>query len=301
MSLSRDDRNYVGRFAPSPTGPLHFGSLVAAAASYLRALTHDGRWLLRIEDIDPPREQQGSTKLIIDALDAYGFEWHGDIIYQSANAQQHRTALQALLDSGMAYPCSCSRRDLAAAPSGPLGTIYPGHCRNGCAPGDTAIRVRTNNTPIVVHDALQGLLQQRLQSESGDFVIERRDKLIAYHLAVVVDDHLQGVTEVVRGVDLLDSTPRQIWLQQLLGYQTPDYLHIPVITHDNGDKLSKLTGAAAIQCNDVCRTLLSALQVLGLDPPHHLRQNCVQDIWQWAAENWSVGKLSGVTAIPDSA
>ena len=236
-------KQYVGRFAPSPTGPLHFGSLVAAVASYLQARAHNGLWLLRIEDIDPPREQPGATDLILKALEAYGFAWDGGVIFQGQSNEAHEAALSRLLEQGMAYPCGCSRKALADAPRGPLGTIYPGTCRNGCDADETAIRIRTDDEPITFVDGLQGAQTQRLETESGDFVIRRRDGLIAYQLAVVVDDELEGITEVVRGIDIMESTQRQIWLQKLLGYRTPHYVHIPVITHPDGDKLSKLTGA----------------------------------------------------------
>ncbi len=280
---------YVGRFAPSPTGPLHFGSLVAAVASYLQARVHNGHWLLRIEDIDPPREQPGAADKILSALDLYGFEWHGDVTFQSQNAAGHEAALRSLLDRKQAYRCSCSRADLANAPRGPLGVIYPGTCRGGCRAGDTAIRVRCNNTTITFDDALQGAVSQQLERESGDFIVWRRDGLIAYHLAVVVDD--QGITEVVRGIDLLDSTPRQIWLQQQLGYRTPNYVHIPVITHANGDKLSKLTGAPQISLRNVTQTLVNALSALQQKPPPDLANAALADIWLWAAQNWQLGTI----------
>lgn len=288
---------YIGRFAPSPTGPLHFGSLVAAVASYLQARAHHGRWLVRIEDIDPPREQPGASDLILEALDVYGFEWDGDVIFQSDSHAAHEAALQRLLEKDLAYPCGCSRRDLAEAPRGPLGVIYPGTCRTGCDAAETAIRLRTNDEPIRFVDGLQGALTQRLQSESGDFVIRRRDGLIAYQLAVVVDDELQGITEVVRGIDIIDSTPRQIWLQRLLGFRTPAYLHIPVITHPDGDKLSKLTGAPAIPVEDVGPVLFAALVALQQDPPASLAGGALADIWQWAGENWNLEPLQGLTAV----
>jgi len=189
---------YVGRFAPSPTGPLHFGSLLTAVASYLQARVNQGKWLLRVEDIDPPREQPGADRRIIDTLEAYGFEWDGPVSFQSQFEQRHEQLVQRLLDAGQAYPCSCSRRDLAGAGRGPLGTIYPGTCRDGNRATDVAIRVRTDDEPIRFVDLLQGEQSQRLESESGDFVIKRRDGLIAYQLAVVADDHDQGITEVVR-------------------------------------------------------------------------------------------------------
>ncbi|MDH3578291.1 MAG: tRNA glutamyl-Q(34) synthetase GluQRS [Gammaproteobacteria bacterium] len=295
--LTSESAIYVGRFAPSPTGPLHFGSLVAAVASYLQAKVHAGQWLLRIEDIDPPREQPGATDTILKALDRYGFEWHGDVIYQSGQRQAHEEALKSLLDRGLAYPCGCSRRDLADAPRGALGTIYPGSCRDGCIAVETAIRLRTTDTPISFLDRLQGLQTQNLERESGDFVIRRRDGLIAYHLAVVVDDAIEGITEVVRGIDLMDSTPRQIWLQQLLGYRTPNYIHIPVVTHPNGDKLSKLTGAPGIPTNGMARVLLAALVALQQEPPEDLGRGGLPEVWQWAIENWRLETMRGQSSV----
>jgi glutamyl-Q tRNA(Asp) synthetase len=289
---------YIGRFAPSPTGPLHFGSLAAAVASYLQARAHDGRWLVRIEDIDPPREQAGATQLILGALENYGFEWDGDVIYQSASGAAHDSALERLLSGSFAYACGCSRKDLADAPRGSLGVIYPGTCRSGCAADEFAIRLITNDEPIAFVDALQGEQVQCLESESGDFVIKRRDGLIAYQLAVVVDDALQGITEIVRGIDILESTQRQIWLQQLLAYPTPDYVHIPVITHDGGDKLSKLTGAPGVPLDEVRPTLVAALDALCQGPPHDLASASLSDIWAWAAANWKLESLQGLASIP---
>lgn len=295
--LTREPAQYIGRFAPSPTGPLHFGSLVAAVASYLQARAHDGLWLLRVEDIDPPREQAGATDAILGALDRYGFEWDGAVIFQSASRQRHEEAVQSLLDRSLAYPCGCSRRDLADAPRGPLGAIYPGTCRAGCDALETAIRLRTTDTPISFADAVQGPQTQHLERDSGDFIIQRRDGFIAYQLAVVVDDKIEGITEVVRGIDLMDSTPRQIWLQQLLGYRTPDYAHIPVVTHPDGDKLSKLTGAAGIPMNAGSRALAAALVALRQDPPADLRHCGLSEAWQWAKENWRLETLRGQTAV----
>jgi len=183
------------------------------------------------------------------------------------------------------------------APRGALGIIYPGTCRSGCDSNDAAIRLLTNNTEIAFDDLLQGRIAQRLESESGDFIIRRRDGLIAYHLAVVVDDEIQGVTEIVRGIDLMDSTPRQVWLQQLLGYRTPSYAHIPVITHAGGDKLSKLTGAPGISLHDVEKTLLEALIALQQQAPAELAQSTREEIWSWAFKNWQLGKISDCKAI----
>lgn len=289
---------YIGRFAPSPSGPLHFGSLLAAIASFLQAKTSPGgQWLLRIEDIDPPREQPGADEQIIKALESYGFEWDGPVTYQSSNTDRHEQLVSQLLDEGLAYPCSCSRRDLANALRGPLGTIYPGNCREGCDSNDVAIRVRTDDREICFSDRLQGPQSQNVEEVSGDFVIKRRDGLIAYQLAVVADDHQQGITEVVRGIDLLDSTQRQIHLQQLLKYPTPAYLHIPVIENSEGQKLSKLTGAAGIPMQNVRPVIVAALQALGQRPPAGLQEYPLTSIWKWALENWRVQAMSGQCRI----
>jgi len=288
---------YVGRFAPSPTGPLHFGSLLAAVASYLQARSKQGQWLLRVEDIDPPREQPGATEAILGALEYYGFEWDGAVSYQSKSHAAHDEAVQSLLKQDQAYPCGCSRRDLAGLPRSSLGTIYPGTCRDASDADEFAIRVRTDNEPIRYRDGLQAEQVQRLESESGDFIILRRDGLIAYHLAVVVDDHLQGITEIVRGIDLMDSTTRQIWLQRLLGYATPTYLHIPVAVNADGQKLSKNTGAAGIPTGEVRPTLVAALAALGQQPPVDLAANSLQDIWAWALDHWLVNVLNGQTEL----
>jgi len=260
-------------------------------ASYLEARSRSGQWLVRIEDIDPPREQPGSAELILNALEAYGFEWDGAASYQSANRDAQDAAVAQLIEAQQAYPCGCSRRDLADVAEGPLGAIYPGTCRTGFNGSEYAIRVRTNDTPIHFDDHLQGRQTQRLQAESGDFIIRRRDGLIAYQLAVVVDDYLQGITEVVRGVDLLDSTPRQIWLQRLLGYPTPAYVHIPVAVNADGQKLSKNTGAPAIPVDDAGTTLVMALEALEQQPPSQLRFEPQEEIWAWALKNWSIKRL----------
>jgi glutamyl-Q tRNA(Asp) synthetase len=253
---------------------------------------------VRIEDIDPPREQPGATDEIIRGLETYGFEWDGPVTFQSASRDAHEAAIQVLADAGMAYPCGCSRRALANAPRGALGIIYPGNCRNGCEADEFALRVRTDTTPVQFADCLQGLQSQNLEVESGDFVVLRRDGLIAYQLAVVVDDELQGITDVVRGIDLMDSTPRQIWLQRLLGYSTPGYCHLPVAINERGQKLSKSHGAPPIPLDDPADVLVSALDMLRQEPPDELKTATLQDVWQWAAENWDIEVLTGMTDIP---
>lgn len=292
MVTARQDNPYIGRFAPSPTGPLHFGSLLAATASYLQARKAGGQWLVRIEDIDPPREQPGSDKLILDTLEAYGFEWDGAVSYQSSCHDSHLAAIDSLIANGLAYPCSCSRRDLSGLPKGSLGTIYPGSCRSATVSGSAAIRVRTNDDPIEFVDRLQGHLITRLETESGDFVIRRRDGLVAYHLAVVRDDADQGITEVVRGIDLLDTTPRHIHLQNLLGIPTPAYVHIPVAENSAGQKLSKLTGAPAVSTKNVSKTLHSALLALNQRVPSEMSNGSLEGIWDWAIEHWHLPALA---------
>ena len=235
---------YVGRFAPSPTGPLHFGSLVAALASWLDARAAEGRWLVRIEDLDPPRAVPGAADEILRTLDRLGLGWDGPVLYQSRRSASYEAALESL-DT---YWCGCTRREIADSSIGRAtdgAQIYPGTCRTGLAPGKTprALRLRTGGEEIAFTDRVQGPQRQILEREIGDFVLLRADGQFAYQLAVVVDDAEQGVTDVVRGADLLDSTPRQIFLQRLLGYPMPRYLHVPAAVNQAGEKLSKQTGA----------------------------------------------------------
>ncbi len=203
-----------------------------------------------------------------------------------------------MLERQLAYPCGCSRSDLEDAEQGNLGTIYPGTCRRGTKSGATAVRVRTDNERLQFTDGLQGVQSQRLETESGDFVVRRKDGLIAYQLAVVVDDHLQGITDIVRGIDLMDSTPRQVWLQQLLGYSTPNYLHIPVAINKQQQKLSKRYGAGGILLDKVVETLLAALATLGQDPPAKLETASCSMVWVWAHENWNIDVLQDKTELP---
>jgi glutamyl-Q tRNA(Asp) synthetase len=297
--MPSDAGTYTGRFAPSPTGPLHFGSLLAAVASYLQAKSSNGRWLLRIEDIDPPREQRGAADAIIAALEKYGFEWDGPVRYQRQNIPHHRQIVEGLLKEGRAYYCVCTRQDLARAPRGAMGRIYPGTCRSGNRSKNGAVRVRTDDHAVRFGDLLQGPQAQRLESESGDFVIKRRDCLIAYHLAVVVDDFEQGVSQVVRGVDLLDSTPRQIYLQRLLGYRTPEYAHIPVVVNASGQKLGKTTGARALPTDQPAQTLASALRALQQNPPEELAVASLSEVWEWASQHWTLPPLMHRRSVPE--
>jgi glutamyl-Q tRNA(Asp) synthetase len=292
--------DYRGRFAPSPTGPLHFGSLVAAVGSYLEARTHGGDWLVRMEDLDRPREAAGAADDILRTLEALGFEWDEPVLYQSRRDFAYGEALAKLKRSGAAFPCACTRKEIADSVSvfgGPKSEshelVYPGTCRAGLPPGreGRAIRVRVDDVTIAFDDALQGRIEQDLARECGDFVVRRADGLYAYQLAVVVDDAEQEITDVVRGADLLDSAPRQIHLQRLLGLPTPNYMHLPVAVDARGEKLSKQTLAAAIDPAKGAQALADALVFLGNPPPAKLRNARAADIWSWAAENWDAGKI----------
>jgi glutamyl-Q tRNA(Asp) synthetase len=257
---------YVGRFAPSPTGPLHFGSLVAALASYMEARSAKGKWLLRMEDLDRPREQRGAADEILRALERLGFEWDGPVLRQSTRAERYREVLDDLARRGFTYPCGCSRKELEDSALAIDGArVYPGTCRRGLAPGKPAraLRLRTHAAPIAFVDRIQGEIEQRVEREVGDFVVQRADGAVAYQLAVVVDDLDQGVTDVVRGADLLDSTARQIHLQRILGAPQPRYAHVPVAVNAAGEKLSKQTGAAPLDLADPERELARARRFLG--------------------------------------
>jgi glutamyl-Q tRNA(Asp) synthetase len=244
---------------------LHFGSLVAALASYRAARSAGGKWLLRMEDLDKPREQPGAADDILRGLDKLGLAWDGPVIYQSTRLERYRAVLDDLARRGFAYPCACTRRELEDSALAIDGSrIYPGTCRRGLAPGKAArsVRVRTHGAPIGFADAVQGWLEQRVETEVGDFVLLRADGITAYQLAVVVDDLDQGITDVVRGADLLDSTARQIHLQRLLGARTPRYAHVPVVVNAAGEKLSKQTGARPLDLSDPQAELARARRFL---------------------------------------
>jgi glutamyl-Q tRNA(Asp) synthetase len=285
-----------GRFAPSPTGPLHFGSLIAALGSFLEARRQGGEWLVRIEDVDVPRTAPGAADAILRTLENYGLLWDGRVIYQSQRTEYYQAALDQLQRAGLAYPCSCTRRDLAGGPRGRDGApIYSGHCRNGpCQPGrPCAIRLRLPDVLLTFHDVIQGEYRQQLANEVGDFVIRRADSLFAYQLAVVVDDADQGVTEVIRGSDLLDSTPRQIYLQRVLERPTPRYGHLPVAVDERGDKLSKQTQAPPLDNRNPGPALWEALRFLGQPMPLELANASPAEILAWALTHW---RLAGIPA-----
>lgn len=278
----------VGRFAPSPTGPLHFGSVVTAVASWLDARARGGRWLLRIDDLDPPREQPGAGETIIRTLEALALHWDGPVTWQSRRAAAHADALAALDRAGATFPCACTRREAGPGP-------YPGTCRGGLPAGRRAraTRVRVDATPVRIVDRVQGPYEQRLDAVCGDFIVRRADGLVAYHLACVVDDAAAGVNDIVRGVDLLDSTPRQVHLQRLLGLPEPAYAHLPVVLGPGGEKLSKQTGAPGVRPADAPAALAAALGFLGLSPGADLRGAPPASLLAWALERWSPARLPG--------
>lgn len=282
---------YIGRFAPSPTGPLHQGSLVAAVASYLDARAAGGQWWVRMEDLDRPRCEPGAGDTILRQLEAYGLHWDGAVLVQSQRDDAYAAALETLQTLGAAYPCACTRSRLADAPRNHENEIiYPGTCREGLPAGATARawRVRVPDVTTRFRDRIHGDLQQNLASEVGDFVIRRADGLFAYQLAVVVDDAFQGITHIVRGADLLWNTPRQIVLQTLLGLPTPAYAHVPLITNAAGQKLSKQTLAPALPERGRGAVIAQALAALGHIPPPELAGAGPAELLSWASAHWQI-------------
>ena len=302
-NLSLPSPGYRGRFAPSPTGPLHFGSLVAAVGSYLDAKHHHGTWLVRMEDLDTPRCVPGAADDILRTLAAFGLCSDEPILYQSQRTAAYEEALHQLQASGSVYPCCCTRKEIAdSAINGVEGPVYPGTCRSGVPAGreGRAWRERTNNDTIEFSDVLQGHYKQHLESEIGDFVVKRADGFFAYQLAVVVDDASQDITHIVRGADLLDSTPRQIYLQRLLGLPIPQYLHLPVAVNEAGEKLSKQTLAAPVDETHPVATLLRILNFLRQQPPADLLKANVETVLEWAIQNWHPERLAGTRTLPVS-
>jgi glutamyl-Q tRNA(Asp) synthetase len=283
---------YVGRFAPSPTGPLHVGSLATAVASFLHARQAHGEWLVRIEDIDPPREARGAADEILRTLEAFELEWDAPVVYQSRRLAAYDAAAERLLATGRAFRCRCSRSEIRAANEGESGR-YPGTCRDRqIPPGDAAVRARVDRGLVIFDDGLQGTIETDLAASLGDYVVVRRDGLPAYHLAVVLDDAEQRVTTIVRGVDLLDSTAAHVHLQGLLGLATPSYYHLPVVVNERGQKLSKQTGATAVDTRDGAAAA-AVLELLGLAVPPALAGERPGVLWKWALERWSIDSLRG--------
>ncbi|WP_456376600.1 tRNA glutamyl-Q(34) synthetase GluQRS [Thiolapillus sp.] len=290
--------DYQGRFAPSPTGSLHFGSLVAAVASYADALRHQGSWLVRMEDVDESRTVKGSADEILHTLEALGFEWDQPVLLQSHRKSRYQEILQWLQQEKHAYACSCSRRQIAQqARIGLEGPVYPGNCRQITAnePAGKALRLRTNREKICFEDRIQRRHCQILERDIGDFIIYRSDGYTAYQLAVVIDDADQGITQIVRGADLLLSTPRQIYLQRLLGFPQPEYAHVPLVTDAQGRKLSKQDQARSVSADKPLPALRSAWEFLQ-QPPAPEEPGNVLEFWQWAASAWDIGRIT----IPSS-
>lgn len=270
---------------------MHLGSLYTALASFLDARSRQGRWLLRIDDIDTPRNVEGAGEAILRCLEAFGLHWDGKVYYQSRHLADYQDVLNQL--QPQLFACRCSRKKLANQP------IYPGFCRDlGLAlEKNCALRLQAPYTNIGFNDALQGRFEQNLAREVGDYVIKRRDGLFAYQLAVVVDDHIQGITHIVRGADLLDSTPRQIYTQNLLGYATPHYMHLPLIVDDEGNKLSKQTLAAPVEAAQPAETLFAVLALLRQQPPADLQRAPLAELLQWAIAHWQPERLKKTRAI----
>jgi len=295
VDMPRSATAYVGRFAPSPTGPLHFGSIVAAFGSYLDARHKKGKWLLRIDDLDIPRLQAGATDKILLALEKFELHWDGEIIYQSQRHAAYQAAEHTLKSSNLLFPCYCPRKFVT-------GKRYPGTCRQKRLDADRqhAIRIKAGADIYTVDDLIQPEFSQNLQEDVGDFILKRADGLYAYHLAVALDDAYQGVTHVVRGVDLMDSTPRQIYLQQQLGLTTPVYAHLPLAVSPSGQKISKLTMAEDVLLLARPATILfNCLQFLGQNPQDGLLQASLNEIIDWGIANWqlsNVPKLRTITA-----
>lgn len=289
---------YIGRFAPSPSGPLHQGSLLAAVASYLDARANGGCWLIRMEDLDPAREPPGIATRILDQLDDFGMQSDKPVLYQSSRLDAYAEGLKRLDEKNLCYPCDCSRQMIRA-----MGLVYNGQCRHRDKPitGDYAIRVRTGSDEIVFDDLVQGRYSQNMAQDCGDFVILRKDGLFAYQLAVVMDDAYQQITRVVRGIDLLDSTPRQIHLQQLMEYPTPQYAHIPIVVNRLGQKLSKQHYADPVSSSEKNRQLYSVLRILGLNPPPGLAGISVEGQLEWGIAHWDIQKVPKLANIPEQA
>jgi glutamyl-Q tRNA(Asp) synthetase len=291
---------YIGRFAPSPSGPLHFGSLVTALASYLDAKANQGLWLVRMEDLDPPREQPGAADLILKSLEEHHLFWDGPIFYQSQRHQVYENCLQELQKKDWVYACDCSRQYLQLT-----GGIYSGRCRHRQSeikspfslrlkvydlPGSNILNDQNNNL-IVFDDVIQGRQTQNLRSEAGDIILKRRDGFYAYQLAVVLDDIDQKITHIIRGRDLLDVTARQIFFFQLLEQPLPQFGHLPLALMPNGQKLSKQNHAPALDANRAAENIWNALVFLGQNPPTVLAASTLDEILEWALANWQIKRV----------
>lgn len=280
-----------GRFAPSPTGELHFGSIVAAVASFLDARSRGDEWLVRIDDIDAPRIASGAIAAILRELERLGLHWDGEIVYQSARTELYAEALEALRAGGHCFPCACTRREVG-------GRVYPGTCREGVPAGRTArsVRVRAGTGTIGIEDLVQGSCRKDLERDIGDFIVHRADGVFAYHLATAFDDTEQEVTRVVRGADLLLSTLRQIFVQDLLSRRRPEYAHVPVATNRRGEKLGKRTRAPPTRLRPASLVACDALRFLAHPPPAELAGAPPEELWSWALGEWKLARVPRVAA-----
>lgn len=288
--MTKPLKPYKGRFAPSPSGELHFGSLVAAVGSYLQAKSNNGQWLIRIEDIDETRTVPHSASSILSTLDLFGFEWDEEIIHQSHRIERYEYYLKKLLDDGLIYACDCSRNKLKQENT---GGVYPGYCRqkSGLSSKPHALRCLTTAQQISFNDQIQGLQTIDLEKECGDFIVKRRDGFFAYQLAVVVDDAEQGITEIVRGTDLLSATAQQVYLQQQLGFNQTQYAHLPIVMHKNGNKLSKSHQDLPLEKQRPVEIMTKALIFLNQSPPEDLSTASLKDFWAWSIQNWDIDRV----------
>lgn len=285
---------YIGRFAPSPTGHLHLGSLYTALASFLHARAHQGQWLLRIDDLDHYRLMPGASTSIINSLKLHGLIWDGAIAYQSEQLNVYQSVIKQLEQRNLSYPCICTRKALRSTGS----SVYSGNCLNAQVSTKThSIRIKSKALEISFKDEIQALQIHNLTRQHGDFIIKRKDNIVAYQLAVVIDDARQKITHVIRGFDLLDSTPKQIYLQQTLGYLTPIYCHVPILTDQNGHKLSKQTFAQAVPTETPEKTLFLLLKLLKQAPPIQLKKASVKEIIDWGIKHWQTTALKKIRAI----
>ena len=292
---------YRGRFAPTPSGPLHFGSLTTAVGSFLQAKTHNGEWLVRIEDIDPPRIVNGATDSILYCLEKYGLYWDKSVFYQSTQNHLFQQAIDELHAKGLLFSCSCSRKKIAEINKGAENpALYPGTCRNAALAikKENALRIKTNDALIEFDDQFSRKFSQHLSTDVGDFIVKRAGGYFAYHLAVVVDDYEQGITDVIRGYDLIDSTCPHIYLQSSLGFNTPTYGHLPLIVDTQGAKLSKQNkNVMPLLENEPVPILVHALRCLGQTVPTELLDSDLDSFWKWAIQNWQTDKISGNNKI----
>jgi glutamyl-Q tRNA(Asp) synthetase len=290
---SPDKKTVIGRFAPSPTGPLHLGSLYTALASFLQARSQHGLWLLRIDDLDTPRNVKGAADTILTTLDSFGLHWDGSVVYQSQCIDYYHYSLKQLSQQQLTYPCCCSRKDLITS------DIYNGCCRHKLNLPNTpyALRIKTDSRIISFNDGLQGLISHNIAKQHGDFILKRKDDIIAYQFAVVIDDNLQQINEIVRGADLLTETPKQIYLQQLLALPRPNYLHVPIIVDQHGYKLSKQTHATAVNLTTPHTVIFDLLSLLKQNPPTELQYASVTELINWAITHWNPDLLKNWASL----